>query len=127
MGERSNYAYGQSKYLRAADLLGRTARVTIENVEDVQFDEKGVKPVLFFAGKKKGLVVNASNFDILAAGIGNNTEKWVGHAIVLKGVKVKFKGSMVDSVQVEVPAPLKRSESQVDPDFDDELPDSIGG
>jgi hypothetical protein len=125
MGERSQYAYGQSKYLRAADLLGKTSRVIIENVEDVQFDEKGVKPVLTFAGKKKRLVVNATNFDVLAAGIGNNTSDWVGHAITLKGVKVKFKGSIVDSIQVEVPAPLKKSESKSDPDFDDDLPDNL--
>jgi hypothetical protein len=123
MGERSSYAYGQSKYLRAADLLGKTSRVVIENVEDVQFDEKGVKPVLSFAGKQKKLVVNATNFDVLAAGISSNTTKWVGHAIVLKGVKVKFKGSLVDSIQVEVAAPLKRSES--DPDLDDDLPDDL--
>jgi hypothetical protein len=124
MGERHNYAYGQSKYLRAADLLGRTSRVVIENVEDVQFDEKGVKPVLSFVGKQKKLVVNATNFDVLAAGISNNTTKWVGHAIVLKGVKVKYKGSLVDSIQVEVPAPLKKSESKSD-DFDDDLPDDL--
>jgi hypothetical protein len=125
MGERKDYAYGQSKYLRAADLLGKTSRVIIENVEDVQFDEKGVKPVLSFAGKQKKLVVNSTNFDVMAAGISNNTTKWVGHAIVLKGVKVKFKGSLVDSIQVEVPAPLKKSESKSDPDFDDDLPDDL--
>jgi hypothetical protein len=89
------------------------------------FDEKGVKPVLSFVGKQKKLVVNATNFDVLAAGISNNTTKWVGHAIVLKGVKVKFKGSLVDSIQVEVAAPLKRSESKSDPDFDDDLPDNL--
>jgi hypothetical protein len=119
MGERKDYAYGQSKYLRAADLLGKTSRVIIENVEDVQFDEKGVKPVLTFAGKQKRLVVNATNFDILAAGISNNTTKWVGHAIVLKGTKVRFKGGLVDSIQVEVAAPLKKA------DFDDDLPEDL--
>jgi hypothetical protein len=123
--KRKDYAYGSSKYLRAADLLGRTSRVVIENVEDVPFDEKGIKPVISFVGKQKKLVVNATNFDVLAAGISNNTTKWVGHAIVLKGVKVKFKGSLVDSIQVEVAAPLKRSESKSDPDFDDDLPDNL--
>jgi hypothetical protein len=125
MGERKDYAYGQSKYLKAADLLGKTSRAIIESVEDVQFDEKGVKPVLSFAGKQKRLVVNATNFDILAAGISNNTTKWVGHAIVLKGTKVKFKGSLVDSIQVEVPAALKKAESKTDPDFDDEIPEDL--
>jgi hypothetical protein len=124
MGERNSYSYGESKYLRAADLLGRTSRVVISNVEDVEFD-KGLKPVLSFEGKKKRLVVNATNFDILAAGIGNNTAKWVGHAIVLKGTKVKFKGGLVDSIQVEVPAPLSSSARARAEDLDDDLPPDL--
>jgi len=73
MGTRKDYAYGKSKYVKAEDLVGKTVRVTISDVEDVQFDDKGVKPVLSFEGKEKGLVVNATNFDTLAASLGSNT------------------------------------------------------
>jgi len=52
MGNRQAYAYGQSTYLRAADVVGKTIPVTIAGVEDVEFD-KGVKPVLSFSGKNK--------------------------------------------------------------------------
>ena len=124
MGTRSDYAYGQSKYLRADDMIGKSVRVIISNVEDVEFDDAGAKPVLLFEGKNKGLVVNATNFDILAAGISNRTQDWVGHTIILRGAKTRFKGRMVDSIQVSVPkqAAKPASEEEPEPPFGDELP-----
>src|SRR5262245_59267270 len=101
MGERKDYAYGNSDYLKADDLAGKSGRVVISNVEDVEF-EKGLKPVLSFESKEKRLVVNATNFDILCAGISNNTKDWPGHAITLRGEKVRFKGDLVDSICVSV-------------------------
>jgi len=93
MGTKSDYAYGKSRYLKAEELVGKTVRVVISNVEDVEFDDGECKPVLNFEGKERGLVVNSTNFDILADGLGNNTNDWVGHVIVLKGEKVLFKAS----------------------------------
>jgi hypothetical protein len=52
MGTREDYGYG-SRFLRAEDLAGKTARVTITAVEDVEFDDRGLKPVLHFAGKRR--------------------------------------------------------------------------
>jgi hypothetical protein len=124
MGTRSDYAYGQSEYLRADDMAGKSARVTISNVDDVEFDV-GAKPVLAFEGKSKRLVVNATNFDILAAGISSRTQDWVGHTIVLRGAKTRFKGRMVDSIQVSVPkqaATKPVPEEEPESPFDDEIP-----
>jgi len=45
MGERKDYAYGKSKYLKAEELVGKTTRVVISRVEDLEFDDRGVKPV----------------------------------------------------------------------------------
>jgi hypothetical protein len=102
MGERNHYAYGNSDYLKAEKLAGKSVRVIISDVEDVEF-EKGLKPVLSFEGKEKRLVVNATNFDTLAADISNNTNNWPGHAIMLHGEKTRFKGKLVDSIRVNVP------------------------
>jgi hypothetical protein len=121
MGERKDYAYGNSDYLKADELAGKSARVVISDVEDIEFD-KGLKPVLSFEGKKKRLVVNATNFDILCAGIGNKTTDWVGHAIVLKGEKTSFRGKLVDSIRVSVPKESKQPKTQ-DAPFDDDIPD----
>jgi hypothetical protein len=118
MGERKDYAYGHSDYLKADELAGKSARVVISNVEDVEFD-KGLKPVLSFEGKKKRLVVNATNFDILCAGISNNTNDWVGHVITLRGEKTSFRGKLVNSIRVSVPKESKQAKTA---DFDDGIP-----
>jgi len=119
MGTREDYGYG-SRFLRAEDLAGKTARVTIAAVEDVEFDDRGLKPVLHFAGKKKALVTNATDFDALAAAISPRTQDWVGHVITLKGEKVLFKGKLVDSIRVTVES--KPAKTQ-DVPFDGEIPD----
>ena len=103
MGARSDYAYGESRYLKASDIAGHSIVVTISGVEDVQF-EKGVKPVLSFTGKPKGLVVNMTNFDILSEAFGGFTEKWIGHKIVLAVEKVSMKGQRVDLIRVRNPS-----------------------
>jgi hypothetical protein len=116
---RSDYSYGRSQYMRADEWLGKSVRAHIEAVEDVEF-EKGLKPVLKLRGQDKKLVINATNFDILAEGLGNNPTKWPGHVILVEGIKVAFKGNRVASIRVSVPAPLRS-----DPDFDDDLPDDL--
>jgi hypothetical protein len=50
MGTKDTYGYG-SRFVRAEDLAGKTVTVTIANVEDVEFDDRGLKPVLHFEGK----------------------------------------------------------------------------
>jgi hypothetical protein len=123
MGTRESYAYRTSRYLKAEDLAGKTARVIIAAVEDVAFDERGLKPVLWFEGKKRGLVVNSTNFDALAAGISNTTKDWPGHAIELRGEKVNFKGRLVDSIRVSVPK--QQAKQQPPDDMDDGIPDDF--
>jgi hypothetical protein len=120
MGNRSTYAYGQSKYLRADEWVGKRQRMTIVSVDDVEF-EQGLKPVLTFEDQDKKLVVNATNFDILMDALGNNTNKWPGNDVVLAGTKVRFKGRSVDSIKVSVPTQAAKSTPDVEPDFDDDV------
>jgi hypothetical protein len=121
MGTRTSYAYGNSKYMRADEWVGKRQRAHITAVDDVEF-EQGLKPVLSFADQDKKLVVNATNFDILMDALGNNTSKWVGHDIVLAGTKVRFKGRSVDSIRVSVSTQAAKSTPDEEPPFDDELP-----
>jgi hypothetical protein len=120
MGPRGDYAYGNSEYLKAEPLAGKTARVIISDVEDVEFD-KGLKPVLSFEGREKRLVVNATNFDILCAGISNNTKDWPGHAIVLRGEKTLFRGKLVDSIRISMPS-KEAKQAKTQSEFDDAIP-----
>jgi hypothetical protein len=117
--KRTDYCYGQSAYMRAEEWVNKQQLVHIVNVEDVEF-EQGLKPVLKFNGYSKGLVVNGTNFDIIADALGNNPTKWPGHAIILKGEKVPFKGKRVDSIRVSVPKQQPSSN-----DLDDGIPDDL--
>jgi autonomous glycyl radical cofactor GrcA len=122
--KREDYCYGQSAYMRAEEWVGKSVPLYIEEVEDVEF-EKGLKPVLKFRGQEKGLVVNATNYDILADAFGNNPTKWPGHTIVLKGEKVRFKGRPVDSIRI-VPKRSKSKPAPTEPDdLEDEIPDDF--
>jgi hypothetical protein len=127
MGNRSSYCYGQSNYLKADELVGKSPTVTISGVEDVTF-EKGLKPVLSFEGKKKGLVVNATNFDTLAESYGGFTDKWIGKQIRLDVRKVSFKGGTTNSICVTPitdaakPAKLAALAAGEHVEMDDEIP-----
>ena len=76
---------------RAADLQGRRATVKISRVEmrDVGDD---TKPVVYFEGKDKGLVLNKTNSNTISTTYGDETDDWVGMEIVLFETIVEFQG-----------------------------------
>ena len=55
-----------SKYLKAGDLDGHAVAVTISHIAMEEVGQGDVKPVLFFAGKEKGLVLNKTNGGVIA-------------------------------------------------------------
>jgi len=73
-----------SKYVAAADLQGRDVPVNIANVvrEEVGKEEE-VRPVMYFAGMKKGMVLNKTNAGTIAAIYGEETDHWIGKPITL--------------------------------------------
>lgn len=93
-----------SSYLKASDLAGRRVLVTISHVamEDIGDDHK---PVLYFAGKEKGLVLNKTNANMICEICQNDeTDAWKGHAVVLYATKVDFQGKRVDAIRIDYPA-----------------------
>ena len=110
MGNRDNYSYGKSQYLKASDLVGKTVNVIVEAVDDVEF-EKGLKPVLSFKGKEKKLVVNATNFDCFADAFGGFTEAWIDKTITLAGEKITVKGVRTDTIKVRIPPQQKQQQT----------------
>lgn len=107
----------KSKYLRASDIGDRTVKVKIESaaVEEMA-DSKDQKPVLYFVGKDRGLVLNRTNAALLASRIGDDVDSWVGREIQLVSEPVNFQGRTVDGIRIKVPtaAPVQ--------DFDDDIP-----
>ncbi len=63
-----------------------------------------VKPVLYFDGGQKGLVLNKTNATAIAEDYGDNTEAWPGRDIVLFIQKVTFQGKLMPAIRVRVQA-----------------------
>lgn len=106
-----------SDYLKAADLNGRPykmamGRVTLEKIGD---DER---PVLHFQGADKGLVLNKTNANTIAAIFGDETDNWYGHPIEVYPSETDYQGKRVACIRVRAvqaqgmapaPAPARAS------------------
>lgn len=92
-----------SEFLKAADLQGRTVRATINVVEmkDIGGDHK---PVIYFQGREKGLVLNKTNGSTISYAYGDDTDAWSGAPIELFPQSVPFNGQMVPAIRVRIPA-----------------------
>lgn len=123
-----------SEFLKAADLQGRQVAVVIDHVEMREVGD-GEKPVVFFQGKEKGVVLNKTNANTIAMIYGDDTDAWTGGEIVLFSARVEFQGKSMDGIRCRIPprkpaAPETRAAPKsptVDdrappPDFDDEIP-----
>jgi hypothetical protein len=105
-----------SEFLKAEDLQGHEVRCIMNHVEmrDVGDD---YKPVLYFQGKEKGLVLNITNSNTLAAIYGDDTEEWRDKEIMLFVERVDFKGKKVPALRVRAPQPrdIERDMRTVNP------------
>lgn len=84
--DMTQYAGSESKYLKAADLNGKRTRATIDKVELVQFEDEGrslSKPAIYFRGKEKAMVLNATNTTALIEAFGSQSDSWVGGEVEL--------------------------------------------
>lgn len=97
-----------SKYVAAADLQGQDVPATIQScvIEDVGGPgESEDRPVLYFTGFTKGLVLNKTNATTIAAMYGDETDEWVGKAVVLFPTDTEFRGKMTPCVRVRSTPP----------------------
>ena len=114
-----------SNYLKAADLQGREVNVRIARIlmEDIGDDHK---PVIYFQGKEKGLVLNKTNANNIALIYGDETDNWINQVITLFSAWVDFQGKSVEAIRVKplransghqnaLPAPLPAVIPQTDP------------
>lgn len=96
-----------SNYLKASDLKGRSVVVVVDRVEfEPVGQSKEMKPVLYFANKDKGIVLNKTNANKIIGLVGSpNTEDWKGHPIMLYPTETSFQGEMVDCIRVRAAPP----------------------
>src|SRR3972149_2041256 len=92
-----------ASYLKSADLMGKPIRVTISSVmiENVGTEQKPEqKPVVYFQGRAKGMVLNKTNANTITEMFSGETDDWTGQIIELYVTKVDFGGKPVDAIRV---------------------------
>jgi hypothetical protein len=95
-----------SKYIKCADLDGKSKTLTIARVETVVFKNAGkeeAKPLAHFREVPSGLTLNKTNFKAIAAAYGPNTDTWAGERITLSPDRTTFGGREVDTIRVTAP------------------------
>ena len=116
-----------SQWLKAADFRGKTVTVLIERI-DPRADLKRTdgssekKPVVYFRGDWKPMVLNRTNGRVLAKLYGPEVTGWIGKPIMLRSEKVSSFGQTVDAIRVvaEKPKPRQSSPRQDEPAHDAE-------
>lgn len=101
-----------SKWLKAADLSGKSHIVTIEHavMEEIGSERK---IVLYFRGKTKGVVLNKTNAGAIASQYGDDTDAWGGCEVELYPDRVQFKGELVAAIRIRCPVPVVGSDDEV--------------
>lgn len=94
------------KYVGSWDLEGHpSVSVTIGKVElEEMRSPKGStvkKPVLYFIGSAKGLVLNTTNATIIANTHGNNTDAWPGKKLIMFATRCPAFGSWEDCIRIQ--------------------------
>lgn len=104
----SNYALlFPSKWLAAADLMGEDRIVQVKQIipsEEVG-QSKDKRPVVYFQGVEKGLVLNKTNAKRIAKLYGPDTDKWIGKSITLYPSECDFGDETVPCLRVRPEAP----------------------
>jgi hypothetical protein len=90
-----------------------------------------ISPSCILQGKDKGLVLNKTNANNIAAVYGDDTDDWIGGGIQLFPTMVDYQGRSVEAIRVRVaprkaasaPQPKPMAESrQTGDDLDDSIP-----
>lgn len=94
-----------SNYIKSSDLQGRTVRVQIDRVQYEEIGrDKERKPILYFIGKTKGMVLNRTNATVISQAYGSETEGWNGCEIELYVALVEMAGKQTEGLRVRIPA-----------------------
>lgn len=91
--------YLNTKIVREEGLVGKN--LTIKSIDqDTIGDSSRMKLMLGFNEIERRLALNTTNAGILVEAWGDETDGWNGKALQMVLTKTKFKGDLVDSIQV---------------------------
>lgn len=94
-----------SNYLKASDLGDKSPVVTIDRIEVEPIGrDREMKPVIYFQGKEKGLVLNKTNAKKIAELTGSkDTDDWTGCQVRIYATETEFGGETVECIRVKAP------------------------
>jgi hypothetical protein len=108
-----------SKYLKAGELGDSAPVVTIERVAfEAVGQTREMKPVAYFVGKSKGLVLNKTNATKIAQLLGSkDTDDWHGCQIRIYATETEMQGETVECIRVKAAngAVAPKPKPQADP------------
>lgn len=112
-----------SKYISAHDLGERgeftlkISQVVIEELINQRRPggEKEMKPVLYFANAKKGLVLNKTNATTISSSLTPETDAWIGKRITLYRKREQAFGEVTDCIRVRIPVERKEQHPEGPP------------
>lgn len=93
----------ESDYLKAADLDGKPHLATITKVELETMRDNKQKLCVSLKEWDKGLLLNLTNANNIAAFAGPETDDWIGKQIVLFTAWVDFQGKSTEAIRVRPP------------------------
>ena len=114
-----------SKWLKAADILGRTVPCIIHSVTIEKFQDGSEKPALWFQGKEKAMILNKTNAESISVIYGSDTDGWAGKGIELYTMKVTGPNGITDGIRIRIPERVRSPVGQAavpESDLDDPIP-----
>jgi hypothetical protein len=108
-----------SHYLKASDLNNASPTVTIDRLEIEPIGrDREMKPVLYFQGKEKGLVLNKTNASKIAQLLGSkDTDDWSGSKIKLYATEAEFGGETFEAIRIKAAGTDKPAPKPAEPAF----------
>lgn len=105
-------AFYDNTYVRAWDLpVGRDVTMVIERVEQAEIkgtDKTERRPIVFFKGARKGLVLNKGMGKTIKGIYGARVSGWVGQPISLYATTCAAFGETHDVIRIRPTAPSKK-------------------
>jgi hypothetical protein len=121
-----------SRFFKAADISGDGLSSKIAKVEQEKVGpDQELKWVVYFKGQDKQLILNGTNWDLIAAALREeDSDNWIGKTIELFPTQTQFGKKMVDCIRVRRHRPAAQGASarpandaaDIDESLDDEIP-----
>jgi hypothetical protein len=94
-----------SRWLKPSDLGGKDVSVGIQRVTAEEFENEGKterKPVVYFNGAEKGLILNKTNAATITQAYGSDYTSWPGNRITLHTAMIDAWGETREAIRVRI-------------------------